>query len=116
MLTRGAIDPVHALAMAGAMAALAALACLDYPRAAVLLAGMGGVFVGAAYSLLALQVQRRPALWRPTRDGVGLDAAQLLATLGLVAAQGVGARVLFAALAVIAAASRVEDGYQGSEP
>lgn len=112
MLTRGAIDPVHALAMAGAMAALAALACLDYPRAAVLLAGMSGVFEGAAYGLLAVRAQRRPALWRPTRDGVGLDAAQLLATLALVVAQGAQARVVFAALALIAAGARIEDGYQ----
>jgi len=112
VLTRGAIDPVHALALTSAMAALAALACMDHPRAAQLLVGLGAVFAGAAYGLLAIRVQRRLSSWRPTRDGAALDAAQLLATLGLVGAQGVGARVLFAALAVIAAASRIEDGYQ----
>jgi len=112
VLTRGAIDPVHALALTSAMAALAALACMDYPRAATLLVGLGAMFACAAYATLALRVQRRPALWRPTRDGAALDAAQVLATLALVVSQGAQARAVFAALALIAAGARVEDGYQ----
>lgn len=112
----GEIDIVHGLALLAAMSAVAAVACVEHATASLLFVLLGSASVVAAYGVLALRLRRRRALWRPTRDGVALDAVQMVAALALLGAQGVAARVTFGALVLLAAAARVEDAYQRVTP